>query len=141
MKMAHVIKRLAVILAIILVPPALVFAWQLLDGVGAVMKTRQCPPAPPDVPAYPCSVFSYLQQRALGGWAVAGLLLMLVEWMVLLVLVTLIYQIYRLARKRLALRASSGAIPGQGRGGAYLLGYEHQESTPAPQPPPPRDHR
>jgi len=67
-------------LGVLLVPPVLINVWLLLPGVIQVNKTGICPPAPPDIPAYPCTVGDYIFRMTLGPWALPAQLLLLFAW-------------------------------------------------------------
>jgi hypothetical protein len=44
-------------------------------GLPGVLASGMCPPAPPDIPAYPCSPLDYVLRVTLGPWALPGHLL------------------------------------------------------------------
>jgi len=50
-------------------------------GLPEVVATGMCPPAPPDIPAYPCSAQEYLLRMTLGPWALAGHIFVWSAWM------------------------------------------------------------
>jgi hypothetical protein len=54
----------------------------ILSGAIAVLETGTCPPAPPDIPATPCSLGEYLLRMALGVWALMGHLMTWMFWIV-----------------------------------------------------------
>jgi hypothetical protein len=49
-------------------------------GLPAVVATGMCPPAPPDIPAYPCLPLDYLLRMTVGPWALAGHLFIWCAW-------------------------------------------------------------
>src|SRR3989304_4433976 len=64
--------RLAVILVVVLGVPCLVSSLAAGWDLPEVVATGVCPPAPPDIPAYPCSAQEYLLRMTVGPWALAG---------------------------------------------------------------------
>jgi hypothetical protein len=54
-------------------------------GLLQVAGSGMCPPAPPDVGAYPCSVGAYLLRMTLGPWALMGHILLWTIWTVVFV--------------------------------------------------------
>jgi hypothetical protein len=49
-------------------------------GLPGVVATGLCPPAPLDIPAYPCSPSDYLLRMTVGPWALAGHLFIWCAW-------------------------------------------------------------
>ena len=74
------LPKLAAWMGILLVPPLLINVFILLPGALHVAQTGICPAAPPDLPAYPCSVENYVIRMTLGPWALPGQLLLLFGW-------------------------------------------------------------
>ena len=72
--------RLAVILVVVLGVPCLVSSLAAGWDLPEVVATGVCPPAPPDIPAYPCSAQEYLLRMTVGPWALAGHTLIWWSW-------------------------------------------------------------
>ena len=54
---------------------AVYMAYDLRDFNG------MCPPAPPDIPAYPCTRLEYMERMTLGFWALAAHIVILIPWL------------------------------------------------------------
>lgn len=70
-----------------LVVPILVSLGTVLAGLPDVVQTGMCPPAPTDIPAYPCTPGEYILRMTLGPWAVLGHILIWLVWSGLLSLI------------------------------------------------------
>jgi hypothetical protein len=53
----------------------------VLGGLPAVVASGMCPPAPPDIPAVPCTAQQYLARMTVGFWALAGHLTLFCSWL------------------------------------------------------------
>ncbi|WP_204141843.1 hypothetical protein [Halomicronema sp. CCY15110] len=73
-------RWIALFLLSMLGPPLLMSLSWILPGAIAVIQTGSCPPAPPDIPAYPCSLGQYLVRMTVGAWALMGHLLTWMAW-------------------------------------------------------------
>lgn len=60
--------------------PCVVSALTVVWGLPAVLATGMCPPAPPDIPAYPCTPWDYLARMTVGFWALAGHMTFFCSW-------------------------------------------------------------
>ena len=49
-------------------------------GLPAVVSTGLCPPAPPDILAYPCTPLDYVMRMTLGPWSFIGHVLIWMVW-------------------------------------------------------------
>jgi hypothetical protein len=67
-------------MGLLLLPPLLINVWLLLPGALEVAQTGICPPAPPDIPEYPCTPADYVLRMTLGPWTLPLQLLMLFGW-------------------------------------------------------------
>ena len=67
------------LLSMVIPPLVMSVAW-LLPGAIAVIQTGTCPPAPPDIPAYPCSLAEYLWRMTFGLWALMAHLVTWIAW-------------------------------------------------------------
>lgn len=52
--------------------PCLISVLAVGPGLLGVVASGTCPPAPPDIPAYPCSPLDYVLRMTLGPWALPG---------------------------------------------------------------------
>lgn len=75
-------RWLAFFLASMIVPPLMMSLAWILPGAIAVGQTGTCPPAPPDIPAYSCSLGEYLLRMTVGTWALMGHLVTWMAWVV-----------------------------------------------------------
>jgi hypothetical protein len=89
-------------------PPALVSLVSIVSGLPAVLETGLCPPAPPDIPAYPCTAIEYVARMAVGPWALMGHLAVVLVWTVFLGSVLSIVAVWRLRRRRKPAMNSGG---------------------------------
>jgi hypothetical protein len=64
------------------VPPLLMSVAWIWPGAVTVIQTGTCPPAPPDIPAYPCSLGEYLARMTWGAWALMAHLITWMAWVV-----------------------------------------------------------
>jgi len=71
---------LGLFLLSMIVPPLLMSLSWILPGTLAVLETGTCPPAPPDIPAMPCSLGEYLFRMTFGVWALMGHLMTWMSW-------------------------------------------------------------
>ena len=62
------------------IPPLLFIGTHLIAGVIQVSQTGMCPSAPPDIPAYACSVGDYLGRMTFGFWALMGNITVVIAW-------------------------------------------------------------
>lgn len=69
------------LLSMILPPLLMSLSW-ILPGAITVIQSGTCPPAPPDIPAHPCSLGQYLIRMTVGVWALMGHLLTWMAWVV-----------------------------------------------------------
>jgi hypothetical protein len=67
--------------------PLLISIGIVAAGVPEVVSTGMCPAAPPDVPAYPCTVRDYLLRMTVGPWALMGHFAVWSAWCGVVVLV------------------------------------------------------
>jgi len=65
-----------------IVPPLLISLSWIWPGAVEVIQTGTCPPAPPDIPAQPCSLTQYLLRMTVGVWALMGHLATWMAWIV-----------------------------------------------------------
>jgi hypothetical protein len=76
--------RMALALALWIGPPAAVSLILVGSGVPAVLQTGMCPPAPPDIPSYPCTAFDYLMRMTVSPFALVGHIAIGIAWTALL---------------------------------------------------------
>jgi hypothetical protein len=72
-------------LLLLVLPPALLYAFITAYGVIDVSRTGICPAEPTDIPAHACTVKDYLREHVLGVWDLAGMALLATAWALLLV--------------------------------------------------------
>lgn len=65
-------RTLLVFAVLALVMPVLLWLAFNLGGLLDVLRTGQCPPAPPDIPAYACTPVEYLARMLFGPFALIG---------------------------------------------------------------------
>lgn len=75
----HVRLGIAFVLSI-WIPPILFISINLIAGAIQVVQTGMCPSAPPDIPAYACSLGDYLGRMTMGIWALMGHLTLVIAW-------------------------------------------------------------
>ena len=73
-----------------LIPPLLVIGVTIAGGLIDVITTGQCPAAPPDIPPYPCSVGEYLIRMVFGFWALMGVMVIGIGWLIIDVVLWLV---------------------------------------------------
>ncbi|MEM6518475.1 MAG: hypothetical protein AAF892_10185 [Cyanobacteria bacterium P01_D01_bin.71] len=66
-----------------IVPPLMMSLSWILPGAITVVQTGTCPPAPPDIPAHPCTIGQYLTRMTIGLWALMGHLVTWMSWVVM----------------------------------------------------------
>lgn len=98
-------RRIAwLLLAASFLVPLLISAGTVAAGVPEVVATGMCPAAPPDVPAYSCTVLDYVMRMTVGPWALMGHFAVWSVWCGFVVLVgsglLLVRSIGDLRRKR-----------------------------------------
>jgi hypothetical protein len=75
-------RWLLLFLTSLVIPPlGMSFAW-VIPGAMTVVQTGICPPSPPDIPAYPCSLGEYLFRMTFGIWALTAHLLTWISWVI-----------------------------------------------------------
>jgi hypothetical protein len=67
----------------VFLPPLLINVAVLWDSAALVLETGQCPPAPPDIPAYPCTLGDFILRMTLGPFAIMGQFLILTAWLII----------------------------------------------------------
>ncbi|MDB9528309.1 hypothetical protein PN498_20120 [Oscillatoria sp. CS-180] len=65
-----------------IVPPLLMSITWIWPGALSVIQTGTCPPSPPDIPAYPCSLGEYLFRNLFSLWIFMGHLITWMGWFV-----------------------------------------------------------
>ncbi len=71
-------------LALWMGPPATVSLILVGSGLPSVLQTGLCPPAPPDIPSYPCTAFDYLLRMTVSPFALMGHIAVGIAWSALL---------------------------------------------------------
>jgi hypothetical protein len=74
----------ALALALWIGPPMAVSFILVGSGVPSVLQTGMCPPAPPDIPSYPCTAFDYLMRMTVSPFALVGHVAIGIAWTALL---------------------------------------------------------
>jgi len=67
----------------LVLPPLIVSAAGVIPGAITVIQTGTCPPSPPDIPAYPCSLWEYLWRMIFGVWAFVAHFFIWLTWAVI----------------------------------------------------------
>lgn len=75
-------RWISLFLLSMIVPPLLMSLSWIFPGALTVLQTGMCPPAPPDIPAHPCSLGQYLTRMTVGSWALLGHLVTWMAWVV-----------------------------------------------------------
>ncbi|HET7011000.1 MAG TPA: hypothetical protein VFI11_09515, partial [Anaerolineales bacterium] len=68
------------ILAWWIVPPLVIGGAFIASGLVEVLRLGMCPPAPPDIAAYPCTASDYILRMSLGPWALVGHITIFSVW-------------------------------------------------------------
>ena len=108
----HPWRKILLITALWVVPPLLVSAAVVAYGVPSVYRSGMCPAAPPDIPAYPCTVLDYLLRMTVGPWALLGHLTIAGAWTITLGCLLLLGMIWR-SLSRPARSTSPHGQPGE----------------------------
>ncbi|MEM9449576.1 MAG: hypothetical protein AAGA75_13700 [Cyanobacteria bacterium P01_E01_bin.6] len=64
------------------IPLLLVVGVTIAGGIVDVVATGQCPAAPPDITPYSCSVGDYLARMLFGFWALMGIMILGIGWLI-----------------------------------------------------------
>ena len=94
------LKKILLYVAFYIVPPFIVHLLFIGPDMLEVLETGMCPPAPPDIPAYKCSIGDFYLRMSVGPWAMVANFLIFGSWFVSATLMIIIFRATRALKKK-----------------------------------------